>query len=566
MRWVFLVLTMTMFCSQAKAQENDTTYSQQGGVIDSLRTELKKLENAYQMLKTRTDSTQQLTEADREELDKLSDSLRRIGEEIRAYSDDAARLGDEAAKIYDVENAITKNGDYTLGEAEVSDDNLKVLNGDAFIYGTINGTLVVVNGNAYVRHGAKIGGDIIVVNGIAQVSDYASVEGNVIEREGSDLEERNLFTQRLKLAEHPDIWQNRDFIFDKLAADYNRVDGLFLGLGTDKDYFWGGEDEISPYGFAGYAFSLHKWRYQLGLDKWFGNEDRFELGVEAHSLTDSKDSWVIGPKEDFVYSILAREDFMDYYSRQGASFHVAQYYEMNSRITLSYDVDKYSSLTNNTNWSIFGGDKVFRDNPAITDGWMRSLAVDVEHRNYTGDKIKQGWLGDLHCESTLSGAFDFRILTADVVRYQSLVSGVQLNLRFRAGTSSGELPLQKSYQLGGFNTLNAFPLYAFPGDSLGNRMLLFNFEFLFNQDLFERTHVPLLDDVALILFGDVGQVKDAGASPGLAGGWGVITSKDFKSDFGVGIGNDDGAFKIFVAWRTDVAASPTFGIRLAGPF
>jgi hypothetical protein len=553
---------MIVFSFQAMARENDTTYSQQGGVIDSLKSELKKIENAYQLLKARTDSTQQLTEADREELDKLSSSLQRIGEELREYSNDAARLANEAAKIYDVENAVIKNGDYTLEDDVVLGDNVKVLNGDAFINGTVDGSLIVVNGDAYVRHGAKITGDVIVVNGNAQISDYASIEGNVIEREGSDLKERNSFVHRLELMEHPDIWQDHDFIFDKLAVNYNRVDGLFLGLGTDKDYSWDGEDDISPFGFAGYAFSLHKWRYQLGLDKWFGNEDRFELGAEGHSLTDSKDYWIIGPKEDFVYSILAREDFMDYYSRQGVSFHAAQYYEMDSRITLSYDVDKYSSLTRNTNWSIFGGGKVFRDNPAITDGWMRSIVVDVEHRNYTGEKVKQGWIADLHWETTLNGAFDFKVLTADAVRYQPLFRGLQLNLRFRAGTSSGELPLQRSYQIGGFNTLNAFPYKEFSG----NRLLLANFELLFSPDLFVRSGFFPLNTGALILFGDAGQVKDCGGSSGLAAGWGVINSRDFKSDFGVGIGSDDGGFRIFVAWRTDIAASPTFGIRLSRPF
>ncbi len=197
---------------------------------------------------------------------------------------------------------------------------------------------------------------------------------------------------------------------------------------------------------------------------------------------------------------------MDYYSRQGAAFHIAQYYEMNSRITLSYDVDKYSSLARNTNWSIFGGDRIFRDNPAIDEGWMRSIVVDVEHRNYNGEKVKQGWIADLHWETTLSGAFDFRVLTADAVRYQPLFRGLQMNVRFRAGTSSGELPIQKSYQIGGFNTLNAFPYKEFSG----NRLLLANLEFLFSPDLFTRSDFFPLDTGTLILFADAGQVKDGG--------------------------------------------------------
>jgi len=549
------------------SESGDTTYSANNGYIDSLKTELKKIEHAYYLFKTRVDTTKDLTEADRQELQKLSDSLEKIGEEIRDYTNNAAQLADEAANIYDIGNLNIHKGDYTLSDDQTINDNVEVLNGDAFIYGTIHGDILVVNGDAFVRSGAKIDGDIIVVNGKAHVSEDAMVSGNVIEREGSDLRERHSFVNKLKFTEHPDIWQNHDFLFEHLAANYNRVDGLFLGVGSEKDYFWDGADDISPYGFLGYAFSLHRWRGQFGIDKWFGNEDRFELGAEGHSLTASKDYWIIGPKENFVYSILAREDFMDYFNRQGASFHAAQYYQMNSRITLSYDVDKYSSLPKDTKWSLFGGRKVFRDNPAIEEGWLRSFIVDIEHRNYTGgDSRKEGWIGDLRVEKTVSGAFDFTMLTFDGARYQPLFTGLKLNMRMRAGTSSGMLPLQRSYQLGGFNSLNAFPLKAFPGDSLGNRMLLLNVEFLFSPDLFKHSSFFPINTFTLILFSDVGQVQDAGKSAGLTGGWNTITASGFKSDYGIGVGSSDGNFRIFLAWRTDVAASPTFGIRLSRPF
>ena len=458
-------------------KSEDTTYAVNNGYIDSLKTELKRIEHAFYLFKTRVDTTQDLSEVDRQELQKLSASLERIGGELRDLTGSALALGDEAANIYDVGNLDIHKGDYTLNDDSTINDNVEVLNGDAFIYGTIHGDILVVNGDAYVRSGARIDGDMIVVNGKAHVSEDASVSGNVVEREGNDLKERRNFVRNLRFTEHPDIWQNHDFLFDHLAANYNRVDGLFLGLGSGKDYFWDGADDLSPYGFLGYAFSLHRWRGQFGIDKWIGNEDRFELGLEGHSLTDSKDYWIIGPKENLVYSILAREDFMDYFSRQGATFHVAQYYEMNSRITLTYDVDKYLSLPETDEWSLFGGHKVFRDNPAIEEGWMRSFIVDLEHRSYTGgDSRKEGWVADLRGETTVSGAFDFRMITLDAARYQPLFTGLQLNARFRAGTSSGVLPLQRSYQLGGFNSLNAFPLKSFPSDSLGNRMLLLNVE------------------------------------------------------------------------------------------
>lgn len=563
MKWLlpsFLACILCISALPAKAQQSDSV-STQGSLIDSLRTQMRDVEHSYRLLKQRTDSTHEFTDADKLELEKLSQTMTALGEEISQLTQNASKLANDAADIYDARNATVENGDYTIAEGQIVDNNVKVLNGDAFIHGTLDGTIIVVNGDAYVRSTARVTGDVVVVNGKAHVSENAQVEGNVIERGGTDLQVRRNITEKLFNIDHPDIWQQKSFLFDRLAVDYNRVEGLFLGLGQNKEYYWSGVESFSPYGFVGYAFALHRWRYQLGLDKWFGNENRFEVGIEGHSLTDSKDYWIIGPKENSLYAFLAREDFMDYYSRDGMSIHVAQYYQMNSRIILSFDVDKYSSLSKITNWSIFGGHKSFRPNPEISDGWMRSIVLDIQHRQYRGNTRRTGWLADLRGETTVSGAFDFKILTAQVVRYQPLFRGTQLNMRLRLGTSGGILPPQRTYQIGGFNTLNAFPYKEFTG----NRLALFNIELLFNPELFKRSNFFPLNTVTLILFSDVGEVQSAG-DVGLTQGWNLMRLGEMKSDYGVGLGNGSGSFRIFLAWRTDISTSPTFGIRIARPF
>ncbi len=564
MKWLLpLLMSLTLLAATTpvSAQEVDSAASDQGGIIDSLRTQMRGIEKSYMLLKERTDSTKHFTEADRLELEKLSQEMTSIGEQLKHLTENAARLANDAADVYDLKDAVIENGDYTISDNEVVNHDVKVLNGDAFIHGTLKGSIVVVNGDAYVRNGAKVTGDVIVVNGKVHVSRNAEVEGNVIERGGADLEMRRDLTEKLHILSNPDIWSKPSFLFNRLAADYNRVDGLFLGIGQRREYYWSGAESFSPYGFVGYAFALHRWRYEVGLDKWFGNRDRFEAGIEAHSLTDSKDYWIIGPKENSLYSILAKEDFMDYFSRDGMSVHVAQYYEMNSRIKVSFDVDKYSSLSNMTNWSIFGGHKSFRPNPSVTDGWMRSVVVDLQHRQYTGDSKRVGWIADLRGETTVSGAFNFSMLTANFVRYQPLFRGMQLNMRLRGGTSRGFLPLQRNYQIGGFNTLNAFPYKEFTG----NRLVLFNAELLLSPELFKRSHLFPLNTVTLILFSDVGEMQDAG-TVGMTNGWQLMTLGGLKSDYGVGLGNGSGSFRIFLAWRTDISASPTFGIRIARPF
>lgn len=558
----FVVYLLVVGYAAASAQEPDSSHSAQRESLDSLKVELKRIGDVYAAFKARTDTATSFTEADELEVEKLSDTLKRIGEEIRQINGDATNLADEAATIYDVKDAYIEEGDYTIPIGESVDKSVKVLNGDAFVYGTLNGSLIVVNGDAFVKDNAKVSGDVVVVNGNAHVASDAEIGGAVIQRTGNDFEKRQTLVQRMRLVEHPEIWENPDMIFEHVAADYNRVDGLFLGLGQNKDYHWSGGETFSPYGLFGYGFAIHRWRYQIGLDKWYGNENRFEVGAEGHSLTDSKDYWVLGPKENSLYAILAKEDFLDYFSRDGFSVHVAQYYQMNSRISISYDVDKYSSLSSNTNWSIFGGHKIFRMNPPVTPGWMRSFVVDMQHRDYKGDTRRIGWLADLRFETIVSGDFDFRMLSLEAVRYQPLFAGLQLNVRFRAGTSNGVLPPQRNYQIGGFNTLNAYRYKEFSG----NRLILLNAELLFSPRLFESSEFFPINTFSLILFSDVGEVQEADPSASISSGWGLMTANNLKSDFGVGLGSGNGAFRIFVAWRTDVASSPTFGILIARPF
>ncbi len=558
-----LVTSLLAFgLSAAYAQEPDSSYMPQRQTLDSLKSELRRINTTYNLFKARTDTATQFTEADRLEIEKLSASLKQISDEIHRMNLGATDLADEAANIYGVKDAIVKEGNYKLPRGRREDTSVKVLNGDAVIEGTLIGSLVVVNGDAFVKDDGKISGDVVVIDGKATISPDAQVEGAIIERNSSDLEKRRSVIEKMKLVDHSDIWQGPNSIFEHLAVSYNRVNGLFLGIGQNKDYFWSGDETYSPYGFFGYGFAIHKWQYRFGFDKWVGNANRFEAGIEAHSLTDSKDYWIIGPKENSLYAILAKEDFLDYFAREGFSAHIGQYYRMNSRVTLSYDVDKYSSLPTNTDWAVFGGHKVFRSNPAISAGWMRSIVLDIQHRNYKGETVRRGWIADLRGEATVSGDFDFRMLTLEAVRYQPLFPGLQLNMRFRGGTSSGVLPLQRSYQIGGLNTLNAYRLMAFTG----NRLLLVNAELLFSPRLFERAGFFPLNTFSLILFSDMGQVQSANPSDGMTGGWNLITADNFKSDYGVGLGNGSGDLRIFVSWRTDIATSPTFGVLIVRPF
>ncbi|MGC8595006.1 MAG: hypothetical protein ACP5MI_05305 [Candidatus Kryptoniota bacterium] len=558
--WIFMSLSSVAFGQKEIRSSFDSTVSRQRFIVDSLRQELAKVKSSIEIIKAKVDSSKTVSEMDEHQLDELQESLSEIGGKLSAISDEAAEIAHEAARVYDVEKAVVQNGDYTLEEGQTVSGNIKVLNGDAYINGTLNGSLIVVNGDAHIGEKGRVSGNVVTINGRTRLKDGAHVDGSIIEQNGSRFVKTRKLTEKIRNIERSGLWDEPSFLFSRFAFNYNRVDGLFLGFGSKKGYFWSGAQSYSPYGFVGYAFGLHKWRYQLGLDKWFGNVDRFEVGIEGHSLTDSKDTWIIGPKENTAFSLVAREDYMDYFGRTGGSIHLAQYYRMESRIVLTFQVDRYDSVAKSTNWSIFGGEKSFRDNPAVPSGLMRSVVLEVDHRSKSGiTSSRTGWKASLRGEVTVGGDFNFRMLSWNIARYQPLFKGAQFDFRFAGGTSGGVLPLERSFQLGGFNTLNAFGYKEYSG----NRMLLLNLEVLLNPDLFNEFPFNL---ATLVLFSDIGQVVSTSPDNGMLEGWNAIKGNGFKSDLGVGIGDEDGSWRVFISWRTDVNTPPVFGVRLSRPF
>ena len=364
-------------------------------------------------------------------------------------------------------------------------------------------------------------------------------------------------------------WISRPANVSDVILRYNRVEGIYVGLGSPKKYYWDGRQHYSIFGSVGWGIKTHRWRYHLGFDRWFGNTYRFEVGTEGHSFTDTKDDWRVSEGENTVTALFVRQDYRDYFGREGVSFHIAQYLGSALRFRMDYLVDTYKSLSRNTGWAIFGGDNQFRSNPAVGEGRMRSVVVggdfmtidENRHRlrgwnAYASAEFAGGWLG---------GDFEFNRYLLDVRLYQPISSFDNINMRLRVGSSSGDLPLQKSFELGGLGTM---PAYRFKEYS-GNRMLVANVEYMVSgRILNELNFWPdwLFKRINLILFADAGWTRTAVAGSGFTEGFDDFAVRDIKSDLGLGIGSRDGVLRLIFAWRTDRGAPVRVSLRLSRPF
>ena len=269
----------------------------------------------------------------------------------------------------------------------------------------------------------------------------------------------NVQAQGLALGRWQD-WEwdddNWDRAPDKTVPEfrYNRVEGIYLGYKVDPEY-WRYRRPTTPfvYGSAGYSLGIKDIEYQLGFEQGLFAKRRMGLGVEYHHLVDTPDRWRVGEEENSLAAFFIKEDFQDYYLREGGSVYYAQELFKDLGLKVAYHFETYDSLERNVSWSLFGKGKHFRKNPAMDAGDNRALGVrlTLDTRN-SQTRTTRGWYIDLdyeHATEDMGSDWTYDRFEADIRRYQSLGFDQGVDIRLRVGTAYGDLPWQKTYQLGG---------------------------------------------------------------------------------------------------------------------
>jgi len=289
------------------------------------------------------------------------------------------------------------------------------------------------------------------------------------------------------------------------------------------------------------------------VERRFFDGYRFTIGVKTYDLTDSDDFWRIGNYENSLAAFLIKEDFLDFYNRRGHTAYISQNLDYWAKIGFEYRIDKFESMPNAASWSLFGGDKVFRPNPAINEGDMRSLnfSVNVDTRS-SSFWSSQGWWIQLNNEYTspdIGGDFDFERYILDIRRYQPLSRYENLNMRLMLGSSRGALPIQRGFYLGGISTMRALRFKEFAGTS----MVLGNVEYVFDPiRLIVGPPSWILEDFRLSFFADAGAVSMSEIDDYVD-----IFDKDImKHNVGIAILTQDEDFRLNFAWRTDKHGEP----------
>ncbi len=478
--------------------------------------------------------------------------------------------------------------DFTVASGDTLHENLMLSDGDLTVYGVVNGDILVLFGDVRLKSGSVVNGNVTAVNGNIFQDKNSFVSGNQIEtnvknlfpaREfGKDYDEDIIDAYLGKYTRRYNKEYSSLTVGEKeqtILFRYNRVQGLFLGIHFPEPPL-APENKMVLHGFLGYGFADKKLRYKAAVEHGFFTTQKYrlELGAALYDKIESKDHWLITPTENTLAAFFLNDDYQDYYRRKGYELHLKQNLSPLARLGLAYRVDRYSSVRKVTDWALFKDKDRFGPNPPIDEGlmksWYASFLLDSRDDVHTPHS---GWYLKFSLESSAKkrhSDFSFNQYVFELRTYQRISAYERLDVRLKAATSVGTVPLQKRFRMGGISTLRAFPYRSIRvGKTDGDRLVLANVEYNVHPSLFS-TPFGLDEDVRYIIFFDAGTVwlrQDVSSKDAWNAGFSQLKWRQIKSDIGIAISNASGRFRINLAKRLDTNKKAyAVTLRLSKPF
>jgi len=289
---------------------------------------------------------------------------------------------------------------------------------------------------------------------------------------------------------------------------FNRVEGLYLGLGMEK---YGLFDRLDVRLKGGYAFSAEKPQGQVGLSYNILPKGRLALGVDYISRIAPRPTVVSYPDYNPAFwAVLDKFDPYDYLRMRGFQVTASGKLVPWTWFALRYHDFEHRSMPVNNSYSVFDGGQA-RPNPPVTVGDFRSVTAELslDTRPMFWNKGRARRLdpvdyfnltvGTEYASPDLfDGDFDFRRYYVSAVRrFRPLGLGIT-TCRMYAGTSDRNLPPQRFYvvDFGGQyvfygNGFNALRETNFAGD----RVLSLSARHNFMRRLWTASGLPLVRDI-----------------------------------------------------------------------
>jgi hypothetical protein len=384
-------------------------------------------------------------------------------------------------------------GDGRIGAGTAMRGDVAVL-GNLVIDGTVDGDVVVINGDLEVRAGARIGGSVDVAGGRARVAAGADVAGPVrVYREPLRYRQRGDRLVYVPPADEPGLAAGVDLPFgrtDLLIAShgpYNRVEGLPIAIGprvrSAGSYTTTARAILIARTARASELEPRRIGYDLRAEQVVVPAAGLSFGARLYSEIASIESHGISDREASLAAFVLHRDYRDYYQRDGWSVY-GRLHRPGAPWTaeLEYRDEEHASRPAGNPFTILHNRSSWRPQPVIAAGALRSITATLHYdtRNEHRDP-SAGWLASVSIERGLGGGIrnhaveeaipvpdggartGFMTATADVRRYARLTPYSRIAVRvFAAGSLDARaLPPQRQHVLGGEGSLPGYRLMEF---------------------------------------------------------------------------------------------------------
>src|SRR5690606_6943439 len=412
---------------------------------------------------------------------------------------------ERAAELFDFFNrpeTVRMTGASRIARGTEIVGDVAVLGGPLQLAGRVRGSVVVLNGDAFLEPGATVDGDLVVVGGTVAGVDSATVAGRVeVYREPLRYRMQDGLLVAAQPEVEPAISTGREFRFGRsdltIASrrGYNRVEGLPILLGPRFETLSRNPTRVEAFVIyrteTGVDVDASDFGYLLRLEQFLGGRRALRVGATLHSEIVPIESWGLTDTENALSTFLLRRDYRDHYERVGWSAYVRAA-PLGGRydIQLGYRDERHTSVGVGAPWTPFG-DAAWRPQPRVAEGRLRSLVASIGYdtRNEGADPTT-GWWIRAELERGLGGSLEvprviedndlfvappgplvtfvpaeteFAAGFLDLRRYARLSPSSILALRVVTGTSLNDRPLppQRQHALGGEGSLPAYRPFQF---------------------------------------------------------------------------------------------------------
>ncbi len=403
---------------------------------------------------------------------------------------------------------------------------------DVELYGEVADNLISLFGDVTLHSRSLVRENVVVICGRVYRHEDSQVYGQIVSMKGWQEGGRKYGSRR-------GYYREIEFLG---SFSYNRVDGLGVNIGLKYE----DPDHIFPSvsGSFGYAFEAERTRYDLTVSQRIFNKYALEPYGSLYRETATEDDWIAGKNENTVYALLVKEDFRDYYEKEGGKVGIKLHIGDHNKVDFAYSYDRLDWMDAHPRlWSLFGQERFRRNFSTVPLDLLDQYRSDFESKlslftvTYTFDRRDNiydpwaGWYGEAMYEKAggdLKGDLTFSRWRFSLVRYQPLNEYLGFNLRTIYAGSSDRIPIFKKYYLGGLRSLRGYDIKEFFGD----QMFLGNIEYVVSFNAYSRG----------MIFFDIGKVIGQDDD--------IFDDGEFKSDIGLGVSLSPG-FRVELARALD---------------